>query len=85
VPNYPVLRKRDGFAGRSFKFQKRSQLFAGVHNETLCAVAMCVCNPDYRISVAAGVDRGSLKTQSKTALRSLVQVLGLPVFDSQQN
>ena len=31
---------------RRFKFQKPSQLFIGVHNETLPVVAMCVCNPD---------------------------------------
>ena len=34
------------FAGHSFKFQKRSQLFIGVHDKTLSVVAMCVDNPD---------------------------------------
>jgi len=31
---------------RPFQFQKRSQLFIRTHNETLCVVAMRVCNPD---------------------------------------
>ena len=31
---------------RRFKFQKRSQLFIGTHNEALSVAAMCVCNPD---------------------------------------
>jgi hypothetical protein len=29
-----------------FKFQKRSQLFVGVHNESLSVIAMRVDNPD---------------------------------------
>jgi hypothetical protein len=33
-------------ANRRFEFQKRSELFIGVHNEALTVVAMCVCNPD---------------------------------------
>jgi hypothetical protein len=41
-------------------------------------------NEDYRIAVAVGADRGLLKTQRKSALRLLVQVLDLRVFDSQQ-
>jgi hypothetical protein len=39
---------------RRFKFQKRSQLFIGVHNETLSIVAMCVCNPDRSLT---GINR----------------------------
>jgi hypothetical protein len=31
---------------RRFKFEKSSQLFIRVHDETLSIVAMCVCNPD---------------------------------------
>jgi hypothetical protein len=31
---------------RPFQFQKRSQLFIGVHNEPLSIVAMCINNPD---------------------------------------
>jgi hypothetical protein len=33
-------------ASRHFKFQKRSQLFIGVHDQTLSIVAMRVSNPD---------------------------------------
>jgi hypothetical protein len=33
-------------ANRRFEFEKRSQLFIGVHNETLSIVAMRVSNPD---------------------------------------
>jgi hypothetical protein len=33
-------------ADRGFEFQKRSQLFIGVHNETLSVVAVCINNPD---------------------------------------
>jgi hypothetical protein len=32
--------------GRSFKFQKRSQFFIGVRNETASIVAVRVKNPD---------------------------------------
>jgi hypothetical protein len=39
---------------RRFKFQKRSQLFIGVHNETLSIIAMCVCNPDRSLT---GINR----------------------------
>ena len=39
---------------RRFKFQKRSQLFIRMHNETLSVVAMCVCNPDRS---PAGINR----------------------------
>jgi hypothetical protein len=31
---------------RQFEFQKRSQLFIGVHNEPLTVAAVCVGNPD---------------------------------------
>jgi len=31
---------------RQFKFNKRSQLFVGLHNEMLPIIAMCVSNPD---------------------------------------
>ena len=47
--------------GRLFEFHKCSQLVVGVNNETPSIVAVRVSNPDYRISVAAGADRGSLK------------------------
>jgi len=33
-------------ANRKFEFNKRSQLFIRVHNETLSVVTMRVCNPD---------------------------------------
>jgi hypothetical protein len=33
-------------ANRFFQFHKRSQLFIGVHNETLSVGAVCLCNPD---------------------------------------
>jgi hypothetical protein len=41
-------------SNRTFKFNKRSQLVVGVHNETLSVVAMCVNNPDVRpwVSIA---------------------------------
>jgi hypothetical protein len=39
-------------SNRRFKFNKRSQLLIGTHDETLSVVAMCVCNPD-RSPVAA--------------------------------
>ena len=35
------------FASRRFEFQKRSQLFIGMHNEALSVVAMCISNPNY--------------------------------------
>jgi hypothetical protein len=50
-----------GRRGRRFEFQKRSQFVIGVRNETPSIVAVRVSNPDYRISVAAGADRGILK------------------------
>jgi hypothetical protein len=31
---------------RRFEFDKRSQLFVGVHNETFSVAAVCVNNPD---------------------------------------
>jgi hypothetical protein len=34
------------FVDRQFKFEKRSQLFLRVHNETLSVVAVRVCNED---------------------------------------
>jgi len=33
-------------ANRQIEFDKRSQLFIGLHNETLSIVAMCVGDPD---------------------------------------
>jgi hypothetical protein len=33
-------------ANRRFEFQKRRQLFIGMHNETLSIAAIRVCNPD---------------------------------------
>jgi hypothetical protein len=41
-----IVKTISATANRRFKFQKRSQLFIGVHNETLSVIAMCVCNPD---------------------------------------
>jgi hypothetical protein len=35
-----------GATGRQFQFQKRRQLFIGVHNKTLPIFAMRVNNPD---------------------------------------
>ena len=37
---------RIGGSNRRFKFQKSSQLFLRVHNETLPVVAMRIYNPD---------------------------------------
>ena len=54
-----------GLRARRFEFQKRSQLVIGVSNETPSIVAVRISYPDYRISVAAGADRGLLKTQRK--------------------
>ena len=39
---------------RPLQFQKRSQHFIGVHNETLSVVAMRVCNPDW---LPVGINR----------------------------
>jgi hypothetical protein len=36
----------DSFACNSFKFEKRGQLFIGVHNETPSVIAMCISNED---------------------------------------
>ena|SRR5436190_3443806 len=33
-------------ASRGFKFNKRAELFVGVHNKALSVAAMRVCNPD---------------------------------------
>jgi len=35
-------------ANRRFKFQKRSQLFIGTHNEPLSVTAMCIANETVR-------------------------------------
>jgi hypothetical protein len=43
---YSALLRDWGVPNRRFKFQKRSQLFIGTHNETFSIVAMRVCNPD---------------------------------------
>jgi hypothetical protein len=37
---------KSGSVCRGFQFQKRSQLFIRVHNETLSVVAVGVCNPE---------------------------------------
>ena len=44
--NYAVIRQWGArcFMGHSFKFQKGSQHFTGVHNEALTVAAMCVSN-----------------------------------------
>ena len=34
------------FVNRPFQFQKRSQLFVGVHNKTFSVVTVCISNPD---------------------------------------
>jgi len=47
---------------RRFTFQKRSQFFIGARNETPLIVAVRISNEDYRISVAAGADRGFFKS-----------------------
>ena len=41
------VRLRLLIANRRFEFQKRSQLFIRVHNETLSVVAMCVNERKY--------------------------------------
>ena len=38
--------RRDCAANRQLEFQKRGQLFVGVHNETLSVIAMRVCDQD---------------------------------------
>jgi hypothetical protein len=44
--------------GRSFKFQKRRQLFIATNYNPLSIVAVCVSNPDcFGIAVAAGGPR----------------------------
>jgi hypothetical protein len=71
-------------ANRRFEFGKSGRLFIGPHNKTLPVAAMCVSNPGYRISVAAGGDRGFSKS-NETALRSLlVRALDLRVSGSMQ-
>ena len=45
VPNPSAFRKRNRFAGDSFKFKKRSEYFFGAHHETLSVVAVCINNP----------------------------------------
>jgi hypothetical protein len=40
------VRPRLLIANRQFKFDERSQLFIGVHNEPLSVVAMCISDPD---------------------------------------
>jgi hypothetical protein len=41
-----VSRKFAAGANRRLQFQKRSQIFIGVHNETLSVAVMRVCNPE---------------------------------------
>jgi hypothetical protein len=45
-----VLMLTTNGANRRFQFQKRGQLFIGVHNETLSVVAVCVRSPDGSLS-----------------------------------
>jgi hypothetical protein len=73
-----------GRRARRFEFQKRSQFVIDVSNEAPSIVAVRVCNSDYRISVAAGADRGSLKGRRENALRLLVQILVLRVSGSKR-
>jgi hypothetical protein len=65
-------------------FRNARRFLIGVRNETPSIVAVRVSNPDYRISVAAGADRGSLKARRKIALRLLMLLLDLRVFGSRQ-
>jgi hypothetical protein len=46
-------------------FRNARRFLIGVRNENAWIVAVCVSNPGYRISVAAGVDRGTLEDQRK--------------------
>jgi hypothetical protein len=57
VPN--ILPER---AGDFFKFQKRCQLFVGVHNETLPVAAMCVSNEDRSPFAIHGCDAAPTPT-----------------------
>jgi hypothetical protein len=41
------------------RFRNARRFLIGVRNENAWIVAVCVSNPGYRISVAAGVDRGT--------------------------
>jgi hypothetical protein len=41
-----LSRKVAASANRRLQLHERSQLFIRPHNETLCAVAVCVSNPD---------------------------------------
>src|SRR5947208_2275595 len=51
---------------RRVQLHKRHQVFIGVRNETPSIVAVRVSNEDYRISVAAGADRGHVNEQRET-------------------
>jgi hypothetical protein len=66
---------------RPFQFQKRSQLLIRTCDETLSIVAVRVHDPGYRVSVAAGADRGLFKS-NETAFRLPVQIPDLRVFGS---
>jgi hypothetical protein len=61
----------------SREFHKRSQLFVGVHNETLPIIAMRVCNPDR--SPLAIHSRNTAPTPSGFAK---IVSDDLPVFDA---
>jgi len=63
----PIRRKR----GSPIPFPERHQFLIGVHNETLSVVAVRICNPDYRISVAADADRGLLKSTKSRSVNVL--------------
>jgi hypothetical protein len=65
----PILKKYHLFVKHNsqqavshrFEFQKRSQLFIGMHNVTLSVAAMCVDNPDrspiVRLLPSCGLER----------------------------
>jgi hypothetical protein len=71
-------------ATRRFEFDKSGRLFIGAHNETLLVAAMRVSNPDYRIAVAVGDDRGFSKGNEPALRFLLVRALALRVCGSMQ-
>ena len=46
IIKFPTSLKKWQSTDHCFQFQKRSQLFVGVHNEALTVIAVCVNNPD---------------------------------------
>jgi len=63
---------------------RRGRLFIGTHNETLPVAAMRVSNPDYRIAVAVGADRGFSKSNETELRFLLVRAPALRVSGSMQ-